>query len=104
MVLDCCILHPGLAAGVFGMACAHGLQVEDVDLEEVAGHQLLKPIQVPSLLHFAQFHQSPSFSDLGDSYCSTIDMIYSNCSSDDIERQGYLAINIIQYNTLAILT
>ena len=79
------MLHPELAAGVFGTAHAHGLRVEDVDLEEVAGCQLLKPVQVPSPLHFAQFHRSPSFSDLADSYCNTIDMAYSNCTSDDIQ-------------------
>jgi len=55
-----CILHLELMAGVSGTVTisrkcvtslrstsstcrpAHGLQVEDVDLKEVAGHQLLK--------------------------------------------------------------
>lgn len=31
--------HPKLAAGASGAAHAHGLQVEDVDLEEVAAGQ-----------------------------------------------------------------
>ena len=104
MVLGCYMLHLELAAGVFGTAHTHGLQAEDVDLEEIVGRQLLKPVQVLSPLHFARFHQSPSFSDLGDSYCNTTDMAYSDYSSDDIQWQGYLAINIIQFNLLAVLT
>jgi len=58
VVLDGHLLHPELAAGVSDVAHAHGLWVEDVGLEEVAGCQLLKPAVVPSLLHFAPFHQS----------------------------------------------
>ena len=36
------LLHPELTADVSGVACAHSLQVGDVDLDEVAGCQLLK--------------------------------------------------------------
>ncbi|XP_074667533.1 uncharacterized protein LOC141917846 [Strix aluco] len=50
VMLDWCTLHAELVAGVFGVAYTHSLQVGDVDLEEVARHQLLKPVQVPSLL------------------------------------------------------
>ena len=39
MALDCCVLPPEPAAGVFGATHAHGLRVEDVDLEEIAGCQ-----------------------------------------------------------------
>jgi len=41
------LLHPELAADVSGAARAHCLQVEHVDLDEVAGCQLLKPGPVP---------------------------------------------------------
>jgi len=54
---------------------------------------------VPSLLHFARFHR---FINLGDSCCNTV--AYSSWSSDDVRSQGYLAINIVQFNSLAILT
>jgi len=37
MVLDGGILHPELAACVSGAACAHGLQAEDVGLDELLG-------------------------------------------------------------------
>ena len=96
--------HPELADGVFGEAHAHSLRVEDVDLEEVAGHQLLKPVQVPSLVHFARFHRSSFFINLGDCNCNTVDTACNNYSSDDIQWQGYLAINIIPFNSSAILT
>jgi len=36
------LLHPELTADVSGAARAHSLQVGDVDLDEVAGYQLLK--------------------------------------------------------------
>jgi len=36
------LLHPELTADVSGAAHAHSLQVGDVDLDEVAGCQLLK--------------------------------------------------------------
>ena len=62
------MLHPELTAGVFGVVHARSLWVEDVDFKEVAGHQLLKSVLVPSLLHFAQFCQSSSFINFGDSY------------------------------------
>ena len=61
----------GAHADVSGAAHAHGLQVEDVDLDEVAVCHLLKPHTVPSPLYFAGFLQSPSFISLGDSYCDT---------------------------------
>jgi len=32
-----CMLRPELMTGVSGVTCAHGLRVEDVDLDEVAG-------------------------------------------------------------------
>jgi len=84
-VFDGHIVHLELVAGVSDAAHAHSLGVEDVDLDEVAGCQLWKPGPVLSALHFAQFHQSPSFISLGDSYCNTIDIAYNNYSSD--ERQ-----------------
>ena len=46
MELDGCTLHPELPAGVSGAAHAHGLRVEDISLEEVAGCSLLKPVLV----------------------------------------------------------
>jgi len=55
------MLHLELTVDVSGVACPHSLQVEDVDLDEVAGCQLLKPGPVPSPLCSARFHQSPSF-------------------------------------------
>jgi len=58
IVLDCHILHLELAAGVSGMAHVHSLRAEDVNLEEVAGHKLLKPVLILSPLHIAWFHQS----------------------------------------------
>jgi len=75
------VLHPELAAGVYGMAHAHSLQVEVVDIVEVAGCQLLKPGSVLSLLHFTGFHQSPSFFSLGDSDCNIIDLSCNSYSS-----------------------
>jgi len=103
VVLDSCMLHLELTIGVSGMAHAHGLWVEVVDLEKAAGCLLLKPDLVPSLLHFAWFHQSSSFINLDDSCCNTIDMAYNNCNSDDINWQDYLAINITQTIFLATL-
>jgi len=47
------MLHPVVTAGVSGAAHVHGLWVEDVNLEGVAGHRLLKPGLIPSPLHFA---------------------------------------------------
>jgi len=64
VVLDGHMLYPDLVAAVSGVAHAHSLQVKDVDLDEVAGCQLLKPGPVPSPLHFAWFHQSPSLISL----------------------------------------
>jgi len=64
----CCLLHPELTADISGAVRAHDLQDEDVNLHEVAGCQLLKLDPVPSSLCSARFHQSPSFTSLGDSY------------------------------------
>ena len=55
MVLDDRILSPQIEAGVPGTGYAHCLWVEDGNLEEVAGCQLLMPGLVPSLLHFVGF-------------------------------------------------
>jgi len=88
VLLDGCMLHPKLTAGVSGVAHAHSLQPEGVDLEEAAGCQLLKPGLILPLLHFAQFHESSSFISLDYSYCNTIDMTYSNHSSDDTQWRG----------------
>jgi len=85
VVLDGRMLHPELVAGVSDMAHAHHLQVEDVDFDKFTGPQLLKTGPVPSLLHFAWFHQSPSFISLGDSYCNTIDIACNNYCTDDIQ-------------------
>lgn len=51
----------------------------------------------------ALFYPSSFSIDLSDSYCNIIAMTYSNYSSDDIQWQDYIAINIIQFNSLAIL-
>ena len=56
VVLDCCILHLELTAGVSGVVHVYTLWAEDADLNEVPGHQLLKSGLSPSPLHFAQFH------------------------------------------------
>jgi len=45
------LLHPEVTAGVSHAAHAHSLQVGDVDLDEVAGCQLLKTRSNPT------FHQ-----------------------------------------------
>ena len=74
MVLDGHMLYSELAAGVSGVAHAHDLRIEDVDFDEIAKCQLLKPDPVPSLLHFVRCHQSPSFIGLGDSCSNTIDI------------------------------
>ena len=42
MVLDGHMLHSELTAGVSGVAHAHSLQVEGINLDEVSGCQLLK--------------------------------------------------------------
>ena len=83
MVLDGRMLHLELTAGVSGTAHVYGLRVEDVDLDEVAGCQLLKSSLVPSPLLFALFHQSPSCISLGVSDCNNIDITCNKCSSDD---------------------
>jgi len=67
VVLDGRTLHPERAAGIPGAGYAHGLQVQDVNLKEVAGCQLLMPGTIPSPLHFAWFYQSSSFINLDDS-------------------------------------
>jgi len=54
-------LHAASGAAVSSTAHALGLRVEGVYLQEVAGHQLLKPGVVSSPLHSARFHQSLSF-------------------------------------------
>jgi len=41
------MLRPELATGVSGVAHAHSLRAEGVNLDEVAGCQLLKPGPVP---------------------------------------------------------
>ena len=41
------LLHPELTTDVSGAARAHSLQVRDVDLDEVAGCQLLKTSSSP---------------------------------------------------------
>jgi len=43
------LLHPELTADVSGAAHAHILQIGDVDLDEVAGCQLLKTKSSPSI-------------------------------------------------------
>jgi len=50
------------------------------------------------------FSQSSSFINMVDSYCNTIDMAYSNYSTDGIPRHGYLEINVKQFNLLSSLT
>jgi len=41
------LLHPELMADVSAAACAHSLQVGDVNLDEVGGCQLLKTKSSP---------------------------------------------------------
>jgi len=74
------MLHLQLVAGVSGMAHAHSLWFEDVDLKKIAGCQLLNPGLVSSQLHFARLLLSSSFFNLVVSYCNTIDMTCSNIS------------------------
>jgi len=83
VVLGSRMLYPELTAGVSHVAHAHSLWVEDVDLDEVHGCQLLKPGPVPSPLCFARFHQSPSFISLGDSDSNILDITYNRYSSDN---------------------
>lgn len=64
----------------------------------LVSRKLLKPVQVQSPLQSVQFHQTPLFSDLADSYCKAINMEYSNCSSDDIQWHSYLSSNFIQFS------
>ena len=85
MVMGGRLLHLELMADVSGAACAHSLQVGDVNLGEVGGCQLSKSGPVLSPLHLARFHQSLSFISLGDSYCNTFDIAYNYYSSDDIQ-------------------
>jgi len=56
VVMGSCMMHPELTAGVFGAACAHGICVGDVDLDEVAECQLLKSGPVLLLLCFSILH------------------------------------------------
>lgn len=42
-MFDYCMLHPELDTGVFGVDHVHGLQTEDVDLEEIAGTLSMTP-------------------------------------------------------------
>ena len=65
---------------------------------------MLKSILVLSLLHFTWFYQISFFVNLSDSHCSTIDIAYNNYNNKDIQWQDYIAINIIQFNLLALLT
>ena len=83
MVMSGRMLHSELTASVSGTVSAHGLQVEDVNVAEVPGCQLLKPGPVPSLLHFARFRQNPSFISFVDSYCNTADITHNKYSSDN---------------------
>ena len=66
--------------------------------------RMLKSVLVPSLLPFTQLYHSSFFINLSDSYCNTIDTAYNNYSDDNIQWQGYIATDIIQFNSLAILT
>lgn len=97
-MLDVCILHPKLIVSIPGAVHTHGLLA---DLEFLVC-QLLKRLLVLSSLHIAQFHQSSFFINLDDFYYNTVDMMYINHSSDDIEY--YMATNIIQLKSLASLT
>jgi len=65
---------------------------------------MLKSVLVPSLLLFTQLHHSSFFINLSDSYCNIFDMAYSNYSTEGIQWQGYIAINIMRFNSLTILT
>ena len=105
VLLDGHMLHLELVASVFGVAHALGLWFEDVDLEEVAGCQLLKPGLILSLLHFAPIHQNSAFISLVDSYCNYVDnMAYRNHRRNDTRWQEELAIGSIEFKLLTIVT
>jgi len=72
------LLHPELVADESDVAHAHSLWVEDVNIYEAVGWQLLKPGPVPPLLCSAGFHQSPSFISLGGFECNICDIGYNN--------------------------
>ena len=74
MVLDGHTPAASSGCSISGTVHAHSLKVEDVDLEEVAGHQLLKPGLVLLPLHLC----SVSCFSLYDSYCNAIDRAYSS--------------------------
>lgn len=61
-------------------------------------------VQCWSLACWSQFwfHKNSFFFNLCDSYCKTIDKVYSNHSTEDM--QYYVVIHILQFKSLAILT
>jgi len=63
------MLHLELTAGVSVTAHVHGLLVEGLNLKEVL---------TVSALHFAWFHQSSFFINLGSSYCNSFDLTCCN--------------------------
>lgn len=54
------LAHPELEAAGSGPGHALGLRVGDIDLEDVAGRRLMKPVGVWPSLPLAQFHASPA--------------------------------------------
>jgi len=79
------LLHPELTADVSGAARAHSLQVGDVDLDEVAGCQLLKnQVQFHHRCALLDFHQkSPFVLNLDDSYYDTTGTQHNNYNNDN---------------------
>ena len=65
---------------------------------------MLRSVLVPSLLHLAQCHQNSFFINQSNSYCNTIDIAYHKRDNDDIQRQDYIAINVVEFSPLAVLT
>jgi len=80
--MECSIGSSRTASGAPSWCIWHGpcpcLWDEDVSLVKVAGHQLLKPVLILSLLHVARFRQHSFFINLSDSDCNSFHMTYSN--------------------------
>lgn len=81
-MLGCCTLPLELVASTFGATHALGLQVEDVDLEEIAGCQF-KFYRCCTWLSF----KSPSCSHLDNSHNNTLDMAYRHYRYNDMHWQ-----------------
>ena len=81
-MLGCCMLPLELVAGTFGATHTLGLQVEDVDLEEIAGCQF----KFYHCCTWLSFKVHPSVFS-GNSYSNTLDMAYRHYRYNDIHWQ-----------------